>query len=100
MNGTYTIGKELLEGSESILRLRSRAYYRYVRARVRIQCTVESFVTRRYNVEDVRTHESVMHGSTMILQNRISLKSFRHALSSLMTLHNTRSLKAFGHASE
>ena len=65
-----------------------------------IQCTVESVVTLCYNVEDVQTHESVMHGSKMELHNIRTLKSLRHVLSYSMTLHNTRSLKAFGHASE
>ena len=99
-NRTYTIGKDIFEGTESILSVRSCAYYRYVQAGVRIQCMVESGVTQRENVEDVRTHESVIHGSAMTLHNRRMLKSFRHALSSSMTLHNTRVLKAFGHASE
>ena len=57
---------------------------------MRIQCTVESGVTRRYNVEGVQTHESVMHGSLMTLHNRRTLKSFMHASGFLMTLHNTR----------
>ena len=72
----------------------------YVRARVRIQCKVESGVTQSYNIEDGQTHESVMHGSTMPLHNRRTLNSLKHALSSSMPLNNTRPLKAFGHASE
>ena len=50
----------------------------------------ESGVTRRYNVEGVRTHESVMHGSVMTLHNRRKLNSFMHTSGSLMALHNTR----------
>ena len=70
--------------------VRSCVYYRYERAHVRIQCTVESGVTRRYNVEGVQMHESVMHSSAMKLHNIRTLKSFMHASGSLMTLNNTR----------
>ena len=98
-NRTYNIGKDLFEGTKSISSVRSCAYYRYVQALVRIQCTVELVVTRRYNVEDVQTHESVMQGSTMTLNNRRTLKLLRHALSSLMKLHNTRLRKALGNVS-
>ena len=97
---TNTIDRYLFEGTESISIVHSCAYYRYAQAHVRIHCTVESGVTRRYNVEGVRTHESVMNGSAMMLHNRITLKLFRHSSGSSMTLHNTRALKAFGHASE
>ena len=88
------------DGDESISIVRSRTYSRYVRARVSIQCMVESGNTRRLKVEDIRTHESVMHGSTMMLHNIIMIKLVRHALSSSMTLHNTIALKVFGHALE
>ena len=74
MNRTYTIVKYLFEGTKSISSVRSRAYYRYARAHVRIQCTVELGITRSYNVEGVQTHESVIHGSAMTLHNRRTLK--------------------------
>ena len=45
-------------------------------------------------------HESVINDSVMMLHNRRTLKSFRHALGSSMTLYNMIALKAFGHASE
>ena len=99
-NRTYTIGKDIFQGTKSISRVHGCAKYRYVRACVRIQRTVELGVKRRYNVEDVRTNESLIHVSTMKLHNRRTLKLLRHALSFLMTLHNTRSLKAFGNAPE
>ena len=44
-----------------------------------IQCTIESGVTQRENVKGVRAHESVMHDSTMTLNNMRTLKAFRHA---------------------
>ena len=39
---------------------------------------VESGVTRLYNIEDVWMHESVMHGSTMMVHSIIFLKAFGH----------------------
>ena len=97
-NRTYTIGKYLFDGTESILSVHSLAYYRYAQARMGIQCMVESSVTWCLNVEGVRMHEIVIHDYAMTLHNRRALKSFRHASSSLMTLHNMRALKMFGHA--
>ena len=53
--------------------------YRYALSHGRVQCTVELSVTQCENVKGVRTHESLIHGSTMMMHNMITLKAFRHA---------------------
>ena len=53
---------------KSISSVGSRAYYRYSQVCVSIQFTVESGVTQCWNVEDVRTHDNVIHVSTITLQ--------------------------------
>ena len=52
--------------------------YRYARSRARIQCMVESGVTPLENFEDIRTHDSLMHGSLVMLHNMITLKALGH----------------------
>ena len=39
---------------------------------------VEYGVRQHENIKGVRTHEIIMHGSTMTLHNMISLKAFGH----------------------
>ena len=88
MNSTYTIGKRLFEGTESISIVHVAHNYRYVKARVRIQCTVESGVTQSENGKCIRTYDSGMHGSTMTLHNMRRLKAFRHASGFSIRFHN------------
>ena len=54
--------------------------YRYARACVSIQCTVELGVAQSENIKGVQMREIVMNGSTMTLHNMITLKAFGHAL--------------------